>query len=717
MLHLFNIYPQLEHPLAVVIAFFATYAEFQWENHILTVEGPIPITPDMTPSENAHLGHNNTIHNSSGGNSGEVDKLKCLQYEQMYPQVQSKLRPFLLEFRNKVRQYTSQNNGIGEKDQVSTGNSQEKDSSANISSAYKTYCSKLPRRFSIRCCNIQDPVDLNNNLGLSVLPENLQIIRNAFSQSLLHLQRVCNIYVQKDHHQVMQHGVISTHVNKSPLDLMHMANGNGNHKNHTRSGSDSDLSFIRTAFPYIYRTYIGNSGMRSDLCEHPMQLWRSQKEMERQRFSIGNNHNNYTPPGMILGMGSVGDGYGMASYNREDRSYIVSLRESYDKSLESMVGGDGDVLQGAREDMWEGLRLSTLEYTQHTPQSSSIAADNEKEKEKETEKESSTSPATPAPLIVDTVSHDNDADSLPSPTLSGPTSPTLSGVGSPSGSTDASSPEGGGKKASPRAGNTFYALASPPMGGNGSAFFDPETFIEPAEKEEKDEKNGNSPGQSKSRSKRRKNRSASHASPLTVSTALENEKEVNTTAGGTSPGKSNSNQPSSILMLMLAVFGSGMIFAFFTAVLLVSPSTGDNTIIGYAKIVQSYFFGSSIHHPTLTDAYGPGSHGGDSTLYANQPNNIKDSGLYVFENHASSSRPYGDMTYWVANGKLFFLLLLLSYYALVMMMVMMSILTFASLLPALSIYILLTFHLLLLPSLSHYTLSSLSSCSQALPLL
>ena len=38
------------------------------------------------------------------------------------------------------------------------------------------------------------------------------------------------------------------------------------------------------------------------------------------------------------------------------------------------------------------------------------------------------------------------------------------------------------------------------------------------------------------------------------------------------------------------------------------------------------------------------------------------------------------------------------------MMLMMSILTSVSLLPALSIHILLTFHLVLLPSLSHYTL-------------
>lgn len=147
VLHLFNIYPQLEHPLAVIIAFFATYAEFQWENHILTVEGPIPITTDMTSTE---------------GNIEETDELKNLQYESMYPQVQSKLRPFLQGFREKVKEYTSCSS-------TPTGSDGDRDGSDGITatalSAYEAYCSKLPRRFSVRCCNIQDPVDLNNNLG------------------------------------------------------------------------------------------------------------------------------------------------------------------------------------------------------------------------------------------------------------------------------------------------------------------------------------------------------------------------------------------------------------------------------------------------------------------------------------------------------------------------------------------------------------------------
>lgn len=169
VLYLFNQHPNsLTHPFSVLRAFLSTYASFRWENFTLTIDGPVAI-------------NNNTT--KLGSNITKTDKV----FESLTSQFQHVM---------------------------------------NMSK----YKKKASNEFPTRCCCILDPIDHNNNLGISISRQNLNIISQALKNGCHHLETILawnheqnrlsvllNVFFPESYDLYIAHGLIRCDLRDHPL--------------------------------------------------------------------------------------------------------------------------------------------------------------------------------------------------------------------------------------------------------------------------------------------------------------------------------------------------------------------------------------------------------------------------------------------------------------------------------------------------------------------
>eukprot|EP00603_Paraphysomonas_imperforata_P008009 CAMPEP_0114422426 /NCGR_PEP_ID=MMETSP0103-20121206/5603_1 /TAXON_ID=37642 ORGANISM="Paraphysomonas imperforata, Strain PA2" /NCGR_SAMPLE_ID=MMETSP0103 /ASSEMBLY_ACC=CAM_ASM_000201 /LENGTH=1340 /DNA_ID=CAMNT_0001591009 /DNA_START=89 /DNA_END=4111 /DNA_ORIENTATION=+ len=137
VLYLFNLYPvELTTPLQVLRSFLETFSTFHFDKFVLSLDGPVPI--------------------QNGGGSLDTQSEEKTIMENRFRSIAEKVYHTL---RSKER------------------------SDATPPVAYMTDCNK----FRLRTCNIVDPVDPVNNLGVSVTWKNFRFIKSTLTKGLQHL--------------------------------------------------------------------------------------------------------------------------------------------------------------------------------------------------------------------------------------------------------------------------------------------------------------------------------------------------------------------------------------------------------------------------------------------------------------------------------------------------------------------------------------------------
>ena len=172
VLHLFNRYGNsLRSPFAVLRMFFYFFHGFPWETSVLTLEGPKPI----------QLG---------GLNASTANNLP--------KELQGKYQPCINQFRHiastEIFQKQKRAQEVMEVPSSSGATSSTVVSSVGNLSSNPTASSS--GRFPIRSCNIQDPVDEANNLGISVSRHNLQVIDKALFYGYNRMEQTVGIVGQ-----------------------------------------------------------------------------------------------------------------------------------------------------------------------------------------------------------------------------------------------------------------------------------------------------------------------------------------------------------------------------------------------------------------------------------------------------------------------------------------------------------------------------------------
>eukprot|EP01035_Chromulina_nebulosa_P031476 gene31476-41966_t len=148
VLHLFNRFGDyLSHPLAALRCFLSTYRYFPWETYIVTIEEAVPIATSGQRNENGDSGK---VNKCDGDNSAFSSKATS----------------------NRFKAILSKFEGV-----------QLKSTIANLHGA-----NAAPNRFFYRPCNIQDPLDHMNNLGVAVTTHTLELIVRALNLGSDHVE-------------------------------------------------------------------------------------------------------------------------------------------------------------------------------------------------------------------------------------------------------------------------------------------------------------------------------------------------------------------------------------------------------------------------------------------------------------------------------------------------------------------------------------------------
>lgn len=294
VLCLFNQYSHLTHPLSVLLAFYDTYADVDWGNVVVTIHGIIPVTPTLRATGNIPLPP------SSSSSSNES----------------SPLAPFLHTFSSTVeslRASTTTTSGLGSSNS-STSSLQETPARRGSGGA-----GKMGRGgFSLRSCNIQDPVDANNNLGHSVTRHNLELLSEAFKAGRDHFEHMLRVhYVNSGPQATLKDFVLRVAEDARLADSA------------PQKPLLRDLPFVRHVFPSSYREYILSLGTRGDLLDHPMQTWKNGEEIA-------------PPP----------DAPEASFLERLHSSSMLSCQQKLQKC------GGNDLLNGELKDMWHALKMA-----------------------------------------------------------------------------------------------------------------------------------------------------------------------------------------------------------------------------------------------------------------------------------------------------------------------------------------------------------------------
>ncbi len=112
----------------------------------------------------------------------------------------------------------------------------------------------------IKCCNIQDPLDVRNNLSAVITSNNLSIIDRAFKLGYQHLESTL-ININNTNNTYIPVGVSAYGI---PVMMNNLkAGSSGNNK-------QFDNWFLRVFFPSSHALYMQDDSVRSDLCDHPL---------------------------------------------------------------------------------------------------------------------------------------------------------------------------------------------------------------------------------------------------------------------------------------------------------------------------------------------------------------------------------------------------------------------------------------------------------------
>lgn len=171
------------HPFAVLRSFMQTYANFNWEGYVVTTEGPVAI-------QNGNMGSGGSV-GIGGGSSSAVGTghSPCCNETLM-------LEPLIQKFKSFIAAPSSSNTPLP------TSNSNSDLASVNTVAAASM--AHPLQRFYLRACNIQDPIDSHNNLGISVSRQNLVLIDCALKGGLFHLEYIITYCVWRQN-QVREH--------------------------------------------------------------------------------------------------------------------------------------------------------------------------------------------------------------------------------------------------------------------------------------------------------------------------------------------------------------------------------------------------------------------------------------------------------------------------------------------------------------------------------
>ena len=204
VLYVFNKYTaNLTHPFSVLRSFLYTYANFRWDNVVLTVSGPVPIH---------RLGSGGDAHN--------------------------KFQPLLAQFHSLL-------SGSGDLN-----------------------------AFAYRACNILDPIDHSNNLGVSISRQNLAIFDRILKNGCAHLESVLPWHPQ------LAKGYEGSGARPAGLPSESFAT-------ESKGGALADPTvvdywFLPIFFPISYALYVRDYRgiIRADLRSHPMQIWNLQGQQQ-----------------------------------------------------------------------------------------------------------------------------------------------------------------------------------------------------------------------------------------------------------------------------------------------------------------------------------------------------------------------------------------------------------------------------------------------------
>ena len=136
------------NPLDVLRAFLNVFSSFPWDSNVITLGGPVPIK------------------------TGNLDGSKSTC--RLSPDVQHDLGNHLQEVATKVHESMA---------------AHRTESDVLAAAAGGT-----PNMFPVRCCNIADPVDSVNNLGVPVSWRNLKVIRTALEGGSQHLESMLSVH-------------------------------------------------------------------------------------------------------------------------------------------------------------------------------------------------------------------------------------------------------------------------------------------------------------------------------------------------------------------------------------------------------------------------------------------------------------------------------------------------------------------------------------------
>jgi hypothetical protein len=168
VLHLFNKYVNLGHPFSVLRSFLYTYMSFPWESSVLTIDGAVSLASYTS--------------GFYGGYSGNSDLLSVSTYISNTSSQSGRSRglPPLPPGPPPAASLDSSNRFQPILDALSQH---------PALLLYQQYGNAVHHgRFAAKFCNIQDPVDPYNNLGISVPRASLQLITQACRSGYHHLE-------------------------------------------------------------------------------------------------------------------------------------------------------------------------------------------------------------------------------------------------------------------------------------------------------------------------------------------------------------------------------------------------------------------------------------------------------------------------------------------------------------------------------------------------
>lgn len=194
VLHIFNKYSNLTHPFSVLRSFLYTYLSFPWDSHVLTIDGAVPIS-SIASSGGYSSGYsvNSAGRQSVSGLDGG-DAQSVTSHNSAGSAHSGRARGGSAHFIQQQAQIPSP--------------SQAPFDSSNRFQIILDSLAKHPAlqlyqqagnmvhhgRFTAKACNIQDPVDPCNNLGISVPRPSLQLITQACQGGFNRLETLLRRY-------------------------------------------------------------------------------------------------------------------------------------------------------------------------------------------------------------------------------------------------------------------------------------------------------------------------------------------------------------------------------------------------------------------------------------------------------------------------------------------------------------------------------------------